>query len=198
MSSVKIKKLTLQYSYLLLEDQEVYEYCLQADKEIKERMKEKYPQDYDRMYETPVVNKSETPAEKQELNEDIETSEELEIEQKIIKNKDVKKLYRKIAEKTHPDKVGNDVLSSVFSEASEAYQNNDIAALLNLAGSLNIELLELSEESLRILESNVVSLSQKINTRKSTTSWAYHNAKTQEEKDKVITLIINHLRSQIR
>ena len=80
----------------------------------------------------------------------------------------------------------------MFSKASLAYQENDLATLLELAGNLNIELMELTPESIQILENNVVLLSKKIHTQKSTAAWSFHVAKTDEEKDLVLRTIISH------
>tara|TARA_R100001510_G_C7632096_1_gene190770 strand:- start:158 stop:721 length:564 start_codon:yes stop_codon:yes gene_type:complete len=185
MSSIKVKKLTLQYSYLLLEKQEVDEICLESDKEMRQMMREKYPDEYKEIFERRTTEHNLTNTD--ESSEEIETS-------KSKKNKDAKKLYRKIADKTHPDKTGSDNRADLFSKASLAYQENDLATLLDLAGSLNIELTELSPESIQILENNVISLSKEINTQKSTTAWAFHVAKTDEDKDVVLRNIINHLK----
>ena len=187
MSSIKIKKLTLQYSYLILEKKEVDEICLASEKEMRQMMKEEYPEEFKKIFSQPKVKQTQNTEQKeQELSEEIET-------QKTKKNNDVKKLYRKIAEKTHPDKIGTDEKSDMFSKASLAYQENNVATLLELAGSLNIELLELSPETIQILENNVTLLSNEINRNKSTTAWAFYVAKTKEEKIMVLKSILNHI-----
>ena len=185
MSSIKIKKLTLQHSYLILEKEEGDEICLQSDKHIRQMMKEKYPDEYNKIFENKIIKPPKNIENEEQVSEEIEIN-------KSKKNNDVKKLYRKIAEKTHPDKVGNDSQADIFSKSSLAYQENDLATLLELAGTLNIELMELSPESIQILENNVVLLSKKIHTQKSTAAWSFHVAKTEEEKDLVLRTIINH------
>ena len=82
------------------------------------------------------------------------------------KNKDMKKLYRKIAEKTHPDKIDDKEMLEVFRTAASAYNNGDIATILEIAGNLNIELLELSKESIELLENNVKNITKEIDTMK--------------------------------
>ncbi len=190
MSSMKIKKLTLQYSYLLLEKEEVDEICLSQEKEIRSYIEKHYPDDYEKMFTKVEIVDFPPPKTIEE-----ELSEEREIKQKTKKNKDIRLLYRKIAEKTHPDKTGDNSYSDLFSDASLAYEEDDIATLLNLAGILNIELLELSPESFLLLENNVISIEKEINNKKTTTSWAFHLAKNDEEKDQVVQVILNHVRS---
>ena len=190
MSSTKVKKLTLQYSYLLLEKDEVDDICLEQEKEIRLYIEKHYPEEYKKVFtkmETPEAH----PEPKDEPDEEI--SKEREIKQKTKKNKDLRLLYRKIAEKTHPDKTGNSSYSELFSEASLAYEEDDLATLLNLAGNLNIELVELTQESLYLLEGNVNSLVRVIDTKKTTTAWAFHMSKSEEEKESIVQMIIGQL-----
>jgi hypothetical protein len=199
MSKIKAKKLTLHYSYLILEKEEVDEVCFEMEKEIRKIIKLKYPKEYEEIFgsKNPKQNLKKPPPQEypDEVSENIEeVSENIEV-QKSIKNKDVKKLYRKIAEKTHPDKTGNNDRAEMFSNATKAYEQNNVGTLLNLAGALNIELTSLSPETVKLLENNIVLLSQEINTLKNTAAWAFHSADSDEQKEKVILTVINHLRS---
>ena len=148
-------------------------------------IEQRYPEEYKKIFENKITKQNPDVQNKEEISEEVEAT-------KNKKNNDVKKLYRKIAEKTHPDKIGDDTRSDMFSKASLAYQENDLATLLELAGNLNIELMELTPESIQILENNVVLLSKKIHTQKSTAAWSFHVAKTDEEKDLVLRTIISH------
>jgi hypothetical protein len=56
-------------------------------------------------------------------------------------------------------------------------------------------LTSLSPETVKLLENNIVLLSQEINTLKNTAAWAFHSADSDEQKEKVILTVINHLRS---
>ena len=99
-------------------------------------------------------------------------------------------MYRRIAEKTHPDKIGDDSQAEIFSEAAEAYQENNVAKLLDLASSLNIEFTELSEDTLKLLENNITSMNQYIVSKKSTSAWSWHMTQTDEDKKMVIEKIL--------
>tara|TARA_Y100000592_G_scaffold79253_1_gene124917 strand:+ start:7 stop:582 length:576 start_codon:yes stop_codon:yes gene_type:complete len=185
--SVTHKKLTLQYAYLKLEKEETDEICSSVEPEIRSYMEEHYPEHYKDFYSPP---KTETPKESIEPPEEPEAPAE---EKRIPpKNKDLKKLYRKIAEKTHPDKVGNNSHARMFSEASEAYSKNDIATLLNLAGSLNIELLDLSSESLELLENNINTIAMEIYKKKKTIAWAWHESTSPEQKENLIRQVLSN------
>ena len=148
-------------------------------------IEQRYPEEYKKIFENKITKPNPDVQNKEEISEEVEIT-------KNKKNNDVKKLYRKIAEKTHPDKIGDDSGADIFSKSSLAYQENDLGTLLELAGTLNIELMDLSPESIQILENNVISLSKKIHTQKSTAAWSFHVAKTEEEKDAVLKTIINH------
>jgi hypothetical protein len=198
--SRKFKKFTLHYAYLLLEKEEVDEVCIKVEKEMRDYLEEHYPQYYAQIYaptkppnpspDTEAVDPiGDSPPEKPKDNETTEEKEKEITEIDIPsppKNKDLKKLYRKIAAKTHPDKIGGNQHASLFSEAAAAYKNNDLASLLHLAGKVNIELTELSDESLQLLHNNIKSLSDHIHIKKTTTAWAWHMSSSEEQKRQVI------------
>jgi hypothetical protein len=199
--SRKFKKLTLQYSFLKLEKEEVEEICHKQEKELHDYMLKNHPEYYEKKQDSKSTKNKETENvteplnnhEKEDTNyEDCKTelSDEIDVNKDIVKNKDLKKLYRKIAAKTHPDKIGNDKHAGIFSAAARAYENNNLAILLDIASGLNIEISELSPESIKLLENNIVYLSGEINKMKSSTGWAWHKANTKEEKQKIINIIL--------
>jgi len=183
--SNKFRKLTLQYAYLKLEKDEVDEICLLVEKEIRIYMEKHYPEGYKSIYESPAA-----PPDIKTKQEEEQGGEEHAVKAAAPKSKDLRKLYRKIAEKTHPDKVGNNTKRELFSKAANAYAENDIGKLLEIAGELNIELLELSPESILLLESNIEILSSGIVNKKKTTGWSWHCAKSQEEKESIVQAIL--------
>ena len=200
--SKKVKKLTLQYAYLQVALEELKEICVNVEKEMREYMEKHHPQSYAAFYDAPQniepPEKPENPdpiMNEEEIEENEETEEDINNEEKAQtshepKNRDLKKLYRKIAEKTHPDKTGSNDHAEQFSEAAKAYSENDIATLLNLAGRFNIELLELSEESIVLLESNIKNLAMEIHQRKQTSAWAWSQCQSDEERESIIQQIL--------
>jgi hypothetical protein len=206
--SKKVKKLTLQYAYLQVALEELKEICVNVEKEMREYLEKHYPQHYEAFFGPPTPYTPEAPPEvtpdedKKDKKDEEEKPEEKDEEEEPgekddeesipspPKNKDLRKLYRKIAEKTHPDKAGSNKHAQLFSEAAAAYKENDIATLLNLAGILNIELLELSPESLILLENNIKTLAMKIHNKKQTTAWAWHQSKTEKKKESIIKQIL--------
>ena len=157
-------------------------------------MKEHYPEGYEAFYGPPTkpAEEKETPPPPSCENTPEEIPEESEEEDKLPppKNKELRNLYRKIAEKTHPDKIGSNDHAELFSQASQAYADNDIATLLDIAGRTNVEIDELSEASILLLEKNIQKISEEINSKKETTAWAWHKAKTEEQKEAIIKHIL--------
>jgi len=182
--SRKIKRLTLQYSYLVLEKEEVDEVCAEVEPQLREYMEKYYPEHYDTFYS--ISEESTAPKE----IEDEEDEEAEDKEPEIPKNKDLKKLYRKIASKSHPDKADNDEDAALFSKAAKAYKENDLATMLDIAGLLNLEIVELSPESIFLLSENIKTLSDGINNKKKTASWAWHQSETEEQKVAIIKMIL--------
>ena len=184
--SLKFKKLSLQYSYLKLEKEEVDENCSSSSKEMEEYIRHNYPDVYDAFFAPEPVPEQEP---KEDTND--ETINE-EAKKHPEKNKDLKLLYRKIASRTHPDKTANLQYHKIFAEAAEAYNNNDIGKILDLAGSLNLEIIELSKESVLLLELNIKKLNEYIQCRKSSPAWAWSQTTTDEEKQNIILFMMQN------
>jgi hypothetical protein len=193
----KFKKLTLQYAYLRLEKEEVDEACLSIEGEIRSYMEKHYCEAYRSIYGPPLEPVSPPivePKEEKEIEEEELKEEELKEEQEpaVPKNKDIKTLYRRIAEKTHPDRAGSNDYAELFSQAAEAYAHNDIARLLEIAGVANIELIELSDESLSLLKNNIETISKDIDMKKQTAAWVWYNAESDEQRENIVKNILKH------
>ena len=61
----------------------------------------------------------------------------------------------------------------MFSDSAKAYQDNNLGLLIEIAGRLNIEVSELSPESILLLEENIKFLENDIIMKKKSTSWAW-------------------------
>jgi hypothetical protein len=187
----KVKKLSLQYSYLRLEEEEVSEICSEVEGEMRSALKEHYPKEFEIFYGPAVKSPAppvETIEDSEEFLEDSETKEE-----HVPKNPDVKKLYRHIVKRIHPDKQdgGNE---EQFKLAAKAYEENNVATLLEIAAQNNIELTVLSPETIELLKNNIKTLENKINTKKGSSSWYYAQATTPEEKLQILKQIAKYIK----
>ena len=87
---------------------------------------------------------------------------------------ELKKIYRKVVEKSHPDKVGSDLYADVFSKATKAYKDNNIAELIFSAISLGIEIDFPNEKFLIDLQSEISNLEKTLHTKSASFAWLWH------------------------
>ena len=165
----------LHYSYLKLEKKDLKEMSLKVEKEIREYIGRNYPTQYKAVYSS-----------MKNSNNEHEAIEEISIPTKTAHNKEMKKIYRLIAEKTHPDKTGNNNQSDFFSAATEAYNSDDIGALLEILVQLNIDPPELSDQLVDILQKNIDSFNQEIIKTKDSVAWAWFHASSDQERENLL------------
>ena len=102
--------------------------------------------------------------------------EEIETE---VSDDTMKKVYRKVANKTHPDKKGGD--KKMFQLAAEANKNNDFGQLLEMADELEIDI-ELSNELIDEMNKQCNAVVNNINTIKTTTAWTWAHCHPKERE----------------
>mgnify|MGYP003116636752 CR=1 FL=1 len=174
-----------------MEKEDVFDICEKMEPKIKKYMKKHYPDAYKEYFsktsQEPVKPKEESP--KVTLNESEGNSDEIPLEPIEPKNKDLKTIYRKIVEKTHPDKTGDNSHAGLFSEAARAYKNNNMGKLIEIATKANIEVPNIGKESIYILESNIKEIEEEIKHKKQTTSWGWHRAKNDKQKKDIVKAI---------
>ena len=181
-----IKKLTLQYGYLSLEKNDVSDACTSVEKEMSDYMKKYFSEDAKSFYSEP-----------EEIDQTKESKKNIDnTGSKNTKPKDIKKLYRKLASKIHPDKTDNEDEKKLFAEAAEAYESNDVGKLLEISGLVSLEIPELSDECVDILNGNILYLSKEIEDMKTTSAWSWYKAKNHEEKMSIIENVVNVIRRQ--
>ncbi|MDC1282494.1 hypothetical protein N8Z10_00955 [bacterium] len=153
-----LKKLIREYNYLNETLGDVKEISSLAEGKFKSALMEVDPNAIEALVpKTQDIN----------LEDDNVSMEEVEME---IKHNDprFKKLFRKIAVKCHPDKLGNIVgqeaehLKKIYGELITANQNYDWAMLLNLAVGLDIEFDDLSDEEIVNVNDNIDVLRKEI------------------------------------
>lgn len=196
----KLKKYNHKYEYLKLEEEDIRD---ELDNYISDF--EKY---FDVYYKSPVtaskhrevwVNEEtgevrDDPPPFDDFFQDFEALKEQarESERKRLerveelKNRPekVKKLYKKLAIKSHPDRGGSDEL---FQEVNDAYTENNLMWLLRKAGEYEIDY-EVDESDTEVLESNLNLISNEISRMKGTLAWLWGTGNLNDRKH-VISIV---------
>jgi hypothetical protein len=100
---------------------------------------------------------------------------------------DVKKLYRKIATKTHPDKVSVKYLNDLYMKAQVAYEKNDIFSLYLICNDIDIDY-EFAEHKLSEFKNTIKALRGNNSHIEQTYLWAWIH----EENEGIKLSIIKH------
>ena len=102
-----------------------------------------------------------------------------EIEFDIPKEK-VNKVFKKIATKTHPDKLLNksddsDRLVELYKEAQQSVERKDWSRVSQIAGELDIDISDVEEDDSVFLEKSNKSMEKKIDEIKHTFAWLWEH-----------------------
>jgi len=102
-------------------------------------------------------------------DEKVDTKDPYEEIQTDIEEDTIKKVYRKVAAKTHPDKGGDE---EKFKIAAKANKNNDFGTLLEMADELEIDIL-LDDELINEMGKQCKAVIENITKMKTTTAWTW-------------------------
>lgn len=178
---LEVKKLIREIKYLredidikksmAFEIQLLFDDALQKYLETNIELKDKWDNFNNRKLENidDIVNKSET---------------------RKIKNKKespdfIKKIYRDIVKKTHPDT--NDTGEDIYKEVSVHYSNGDITDIIYIADNLDIDL-NISEEDLQIIKQDLKKMKNHSNMIENSIYWKWYES---TDKQKFIDKYIN-------
>lgn len=107
------------------------------------------------------------------------------------KSEELKRLYRKIATKTHPDKVNVKYLNDLYMKAKAAYQANDIFTLYLICNDLDIEY-EFPKEEISKFKLTIKELKNSNAFVEQTYLWAWINEEDEKLKRNIILHFIAH------
>ena len=183
LKNLQIQRLVQEYSFLLLDD------------EYKKEIVNTYQQEFLNLVNERIIQPEVIPTPKQEG--DDQQSEKLKKEVLIdpenvsseTKGK-VKKIFRDIAKLTHPDRVKDDNLVSLYIEAKEAYDNFDLFQLYFISNKLSITL-DLGEEDIDVLDTLVNHKKNSLKNVESSFIWKWVHSKTDEEKEDLLNGFID-------
>ena len=109
----------------------------------------------------------------------VESKDPYEEIQTDVSEDSFKKVYRKVANKVHPDKKGGS--KKKFQLATEANKNKDFGALLEMADELEIDF-ELSNELIDEMTKQCKAVVDNITKMKTTMAWTWAHSKEQERE----------------
>jgi hypothetical protein len=202
----KIKFLATKLSSLQAELQVSREIMAQASKDVDAMFTKKY------FPEVPVEPKEKSDEteledyvegeEPEEGNADNQEEEQRKQHEQTVSKKtksaeknadpEVKKLFRKIASITHPDKLSGlseyerGKKEELFKKAMTALENNDLVCLADVAMELDLETPDLSKEKLKQTEQKIITIKRELNQIESTFVWKWFFCEDEEEKQKIL------------
>lgn len=177
----KLKKYSLKYDYLQLEKEDIETDFLECKKEFDELFSKYFVKE-----ETQEVWVNEETGETRHtpppIEEETEPNEEPEL--KETQPDHIKKLYKKLSIKTHPDKGGD---KEHFQKISRAYKSNNLFELLYYAGNYDVEV-DITPTDERVIEENISVMENEITHMKSTLIWAWGKGTIEDKKNVIAQL----------
>jgi len=172
-----LKKLIYQYKFLKLELDDRKDEHSELSTEFESLFSDIIPkQDFN---EEEIVKETLS-------KENVEKKPQPEIDDKV------KKIYKDVAKKLHPDKGGDE---NTFKELNDRYKANDLLGVVELATENNVEF-DISEEDEAHLIDTITQMNKKIEHYKTTLAyvWKYGN---QMQRYGVLQTLAQHLGKKI-
>jgi len=145
------------------------------------------------------------PSQKQEYQEKEKAQkDQSELEPSNTEKKpEVKKLFRKISTKIHPDKLQGlepgsekDKKTQLYQKARLALEEDDLLTLSEVAMELGLEIPEITEEVIKEAEEKISSIKKEIDGVKSTIVWHWFFAEGKEKKDEILKILFKKMYEQ--
>ena len=180
LKKLQIKKLIQEYEFLLTESEYVKEIVdenkpvfLDAAQEVRKKLNIPISE--------PKTNNSEN-------NKNESINEKPENVSDSTKSK-VKKIYREIVKLTHPDRTNSEELVEIYRKATTAADNYNVLELFQICVELKIPI-ELDMEDVDVLNFLINNKRENIKKIEASFIWLWLNAKTDEEKNKLVEMFV--------
>jgi len=180
--NIQLQRLIRKYEFLLEDWQDVKEISQSANQEMSREIHANKP---DNILESDFTT--------EEAEEDEEQHEE------SASDAELKKLFRKVIIKCHPDKLGADVsgverirIAELYNQAIEAHDDKNWALMIIVAIKLGVELPAEADDMLEQIQENAIELEQKISKETSSVAWQFYHA-GEEEKTKILQNYLKNL-----
>ncbi len=124
------------------------------------------------------------------IGEIVEQNSFVKLEIEISK---IKKLYREIVKRTHPDKVSNKKLNELYLKSTFFYEANDIAGIYSICDELDLDY-EVDEKDNKMIVDKINSLKSRITFMESTITWKWFHSEDEKEKEQ---LVLRYIENQL-
>lgn len=120
-------------------------------------------------------------------------------EKKELSNKDkkIKTLYRKIATKTHPDKVKLKFLNDLYLKAKTYYQNNDLFSLYLICNDIDVEY-NLDDDEMFDFKNQINQLKTSNHFVEKTYLWMWYFEQNEAKKSQIIAHFVQNNPNQVK
>lgn len=187
LKKLEIKKIFQEYNLLLVDDEYkkemVNEYRSEFLTQIENRKKELgiEPEEPKKEDEPKVENvessgKTTEPT-KTIINVDDETKKKL------------KKIYKEIVKKTHPDKINSEVYLDMYIKSKKAYEENNIIDLYSICIDLKIDF-DYDDNDIKSMVEIINDKKDKLKNLESSYLWLWVHSNDESEKEKIVNLFI--------
>ncbi len=194
----KFELLILQARYLRAQlevDKKTYEESQKSFSEsFNQRVKEALTKEQRKNLEKATKQKEK----EKEIKKEKVPNDEIKQESKAHHPESIKKIYKGIATKSHPDKLVNvseieaDIKKQLFREAQSAMENQDFLNLFDIAKALDVEIPEPEKGQIDTLEKNIKDVKNEIKQIKETSAWHWYHS-SDEKKDEIMVRYIQYV-----
>lgn len=190
---LEIRKLLKELDYVKSDYEYKNEIVFEADNSFMRTLNDFLDKNFvlKEMFDNKVNGKIDTIKPKPSIEEDSEVYLIDKIDKVVDKN--LKKIYRSIVKKTHPDKITDFRLNNLYIIASDMYDSNDIIGIYSICDQLEIPY-ELNVEELETLKSRISMMKDRVSFMESTFTWKWYHTDNENEKSKIL---IEYLKSKI-
>ena len=193
LKQLEIKKLLTEYETLVIDEQiqkEIIEINKEYfDKAVSEFIKENYQEDVgekiNESYKGLLNNKSNKNDNTEKTNTTLNENTDNSSTDKPKKN--IKKIYREIVKKTHPDKTKSDNLINIYIKAKDLYEKNDILGLAYYAKLIDIDI-DFDDDDIELIVENLKTKKNKIESIKNSIVYQWIIINNEETKRKLIEI----------
>lgn len=181
LKKLEIKKIFQEYNLLLVDDEYkkemVNEYRSEFLTQIENRKKELGIQPEEPKVENVESSGKTTEPTKTIINVDDETKKKL------------KKIYKEIVKKTHPDKINSEVYLDMYIKSKKAYEENNIIDLYSICIDLKIDF-DYDDNDIKSMVEIINDKKDKLKNLESSYLWLWVHSNDESEKEKIVNLFI--------